>query len=160
MYTVEHLENIHLLHCSCGCRTWSCFSNSLTSLFLRACYACLERLLLQVHVNIRSSLYNTHLVIKFKNTTIPHNTYTNMDSRFSRHANPERQLIHRPSRGQCPSFVHPFEKRSYYTVAMSDRPPVRPSEFSGLFQHAFRCQFETWCIHSVNGTTCRVWVSL
>ena len=40
------------------------------------------------------------------------------------------------------------------------RPSVRPSEFSGLFfQHALRYQFETWYMHSVGGTTCRVWVS-
>ena len=139
MYTVEHLENIHLLHCSCGWRIWSCFSNSLTSLFLRACYACLERLLLQVHVNTRSSLYNTHLVIKFKSTTIPHNTYTYMDSRFSRHANPERQLIPRPSGGQCPSFCTPVWKTVVLcrgNVRPSARPSVRPSarpSFPDLF---------------------------
>ena len=31
--------------------------------------------------------------------------------------------------------------------------------FRPFIQHAFRYQFETWCIHSVGGTTCRVWVS-
>ena len=28
-----------------------------------------------------------------------------------------------------------------------------------FFQHALRYQFETWYMHSVGGTTCRVWVS-
>ena len=30
-------------------------------------------------------------------------------------------------------FIRPFEKRTYYVVAMSVRPSVRPSAFSGLF---------------------------
>ena len=58
-------------------------------------------------------------------------------------------------------FIRPFEKRTYYAMAMSVRlsvrPSVRPSEFSGLFfQRALRYQFETWYMHSVGGTTCRV----
>ena len=30
-------------------------------------------------------------------------------------------------------FIRPFEKRTYYAMAMSVRPSVRPSEFSGIF---------------------------
>ena len=64
------------------------------------------------------------------------------------------------------AFIRPFEKRTYYAVAMSVhpsvrlsvRPSVRPS-FPDFFQHALRYQFETWYMHSVDGTTCRVWVS-
>ena len=41
------------------------------------------------------------------------------------------------------------------------RPSVRPSVrvFRTFLQHALRYQFETWYIHSVGGTTCRVWVA-
>ena len=46
---------------------------------------------------------------------------------------------------QCPS------------VCPSVRPFVRV--FRTFFQHALRYQFETWYMHSVGGTTCRVWVS-
>ena len=40
-------------------------------------------------------------------------------------------------------------------------PSVRPSVrvFRTFLQHALRYQFETWYIHSVGGTTCRVWVA-
>ena len=59
-------------------------------------------------------------------------------------------------------FMRPFEKRSYYAVAMSIRPSVllsfRPS-FRTSYQYDLRYQFQTWNIHSVGGTTCRVWVS-
>ena len=62
-------------------------------------------------------------------------------------------------------FIHLFEKRTYYAMAMSVRPSVRPSVHLSLlvfwtfFQHALRYQFETWYIHSVGGTTCRVLVA-
>ena len=58
-------------------------------------------------------------------------------------------------------FIRPFEKRTYYAVAMSVRPSVCPSVrvFRTFLQHALRYQFETWYIHSVGGTTCRVWVA-
>ena len=46
---------------------------------------------------------------------------------------------------QCPS------------VRLSVRPSVRV--FRTFLQHALRYQFETWYIHSVGGTTCRVWVA-
>ena len=46
---------------------------------------------------------------------------------------------------QCPS------------VCPSVRPSVRV--FRTFLQHALRYQFETWYIHSVGGTTCRVWVA-
>ena len=46
---------------------------------------------------------------------------------------------------QCPS------------VCPSVRPSVRV--FRTFFQHALRYQFETWYMHLVGGTTCRVWVS-
>ena len=36
-------------------------------------------------------------------------------------------------------------------------PSVRV--FQTFLQHALRYQFETWYIHSVGGTTCRVWVA-
>ena len=44
---------------------------------------------------------------------------------------------------------------------MSVRPSVCPSVriFRTFLQHALRYQFETWYIHSVGGTTCRVWVA-
>ena len=44
---------------------------------------------------------------------------------------------------------------------MSVRPSVRPSVrvFRTFLQHALRYQFETWYIHSVGGTTCRVRVA-
>ena len=50
---------------------------------------------------------------------------------------------------QCPS------------VRLSVCPSVRPSVrvFRTFLQHALRYQFETWHIHSVGGTTCRVWVA-
>ena len=62
-------------------------------------------------------------------------------------------------------FIRPFEKRTYYAVAMSVGlsfcPSVRPSvrAFRIFLQHALRYQFETWYIHSVGGTTYRVWVA-
>ena len=58
-------------------------------------------------------------------------------------------------------FIRPFEKRTYYAMAMSVRLSVRPSVrvFRTFFQHALRYQFETWYMHSVGGTACRVWVS-
>ena len=37
------------------------------------------------------------------------------------------------------------------------RPSVRV--FRTFFQRALRYQFETWYMHTVGGTTCRVWVS-
>ena len=37
---------------------------------------------------------------------------------------------------------------------LSVRPSVRV--FRTFLQHALRYQFETWYIHSVGGTTCRV----
>ena len=46
---------------------------------------------------------------------------------------------------------------TYYAVAMSVRLSV--SVFRTFLQHALRYQFETWYIHSVGGTTCRVWVA-
>ena len=62
--------------------------------------------------------------------------------------------------------IRPFEKRTYYAVAMSVRQSVRPSirpsvrpRFRTFLQHALRYQFQTWYIHSVGGTTCRVWVA-
>ena len=55
-------------------------------------------------------------------------------------------------------FIRPFEKRTYYAVVISVRPSVRV--FRTCFQHALRYQFETWYLHSVGGTTCRVWVFL
>ena len=58
---------------------------------------------------------------------------------------------------------------TYYAVAMSVRPSVRLSVrpsvrpsvrvFRTFLQHALRYQFETWYMHSVGGTTCRVWVA-
>ena len=50
---------------------------------------------------------------------------------------------------QCPS------------VRLSVCPSVRPSVhvFRTFLQHALRYQFETWYIHSIGGTTCRVWVA-
>ena len=58
-------------------------------------------------------------------------------------------------------FIRPFEKRTYYAVAMSICPSARPSVrvFRTFLQHALRYQFETWYIHSVGGATCRVWVA-
>ena len=62
-------------------------------------------------------------------------------------------------------FIRPFEKRTYYAMAMSVRPSVRLSVrpsvrvFRTFLQHALRYQFETWYIHSVGGTTYRVWVA-
>ena len=46
---------------------------------------------------------------------------------------------------------------TYYAVAMSVRPSV--CVFRTYLQHALRYQFESWYIHSVGGTTCRVWVA-
>ena len=69
-----------------------------------------------------------------------------------------------------PSFF-PFlyarlKNGTYYAVAMSVRPSVRLSVrpsvhpsvrvFLTFFQHALRYQFETWYIHLVGDTTCRV----
>ena len=54
-------------------------------------------------------------------------------------------------------FIRPFEKRTYYAVAMSVRPSVRV--FRTFLQHALRYQFETCFIYSVGGTTCRVWIA-
>ena len=65
-------------------------------------------------------------------------------------------------------FIRPFEKRDVLcrgnvrpSVRLSVRPSVRPSVrvFRTFFQHALRYQFETWYIHLVGGTTCRVWVA-
>ena len=62
-----------------------------------------------------------------------------------------------------PVCIRPFEKRTFYAVAMSASPyvcpSVRPSAFSGLFQHALRYQFQTRYLHSLGGMTCRVLVS-
>ena len=59
-------------------------------------------------------------------------------------------------------FIRPFEKWTYYAMAMSVCPSVCPSVrvFRTFCQHALRYQFETWCMYSVGGTTCRVWVAL
>ena len=43
------------------------------------------------------------------------------------------------------------------SVCPSVRPPVRV--FRTFLQHALKYQFETWYIHSVGDTTCRVWVA-
>ena len=66
----------------------------------------------------------------------------------------------------CPHFLYARLKNgTYYAVAMSVRPSVCPSVrpsvrvFRTFLQHALRYQFETWYIHSVGGTTCRVWVA-
>ena len=65
-------------------------------------------------------------------------------------------------------FIRPFEKRDVLcrgnvrpSVCPSVCPSVRPSVrvFRTFLQHALRYQFETWYIHSVGGTTCRVWVA-
>ena len=65
-------------------------------------------------------------------------------------------------------FIRPFEKRDVLcrgnvrpSVRLSVRPSVRPSVriFRTFLQHALRYQFETWYMHSVGGTTCRVWVA-
>ena len=62
-------------------------------------------------------------------------------------------------------FIRPFEKRDVLcrgnvrpSVCPSVRSSVRPSVrvFRTFFQHALRYQFETWYIHLVGGTTCRV----
>ena len=55
-------------------------------------------------------------------------------------------------------FYTPFEKRTYYAMAMSVRLSVRPSvrALRTFFQHALRYQFETWYMHSVGGMTYRV----
>ena len=59
-------------------------------------------------------------------------------------------------------FIRPFEKRTYYAMAvsvrLSVRPSVRPSVrvFRTFFQRALRYKFETWYMHSVGETTCRV----
>ena len=45
-------------------------------------------------------------------------------------------------------FIRPFEKRSYYAVAMSVRLSICPS-FPEFFQHALRYKFETGYIHPV-----------
>ena len=64
------------------------------------------------------------------------------------------------------SFLYARLKNgTYYAVAMSVRPSVRLSVrpsvrvFRTFLQHALRYQFETWYMHSVGGTTCRVWVA-
>ena len=61
-------------------------------------------------------------------------------------------------------FIRPFEKRDVLcrgNVRPSVGPSVRPSVrvFRTFLQHALRYQFETWYMHSVGGTTCRVWVA-
>ena len=65
-------------------------------------------------------------------------------------------------------FIRPFEKRDVLcrgnvrpSVCPSVCPSVRPSVrvFRTFLQHALRYQFETWYMHSVGGTTCRVWVA-
>ena len=68
------------------------------------------------------------------------------------------------------SFLYARLKNgTYYAVVMSVHLSVRPSVhpsirpsvlvFRTFLQHAMRYQFETWYIHSVGGTTCRVWVA-
>ena len=54
-------------------------------------------------------------------------------------------------------FIRPFEKRTYYAVAMSVCPSVRV--FRAFFQYALRYRCETWYIHWVGSTTCRNRVS-
>ena len=54
----------------------------------------------------------------------------------------------------CRGNVRPSVRPS---VCPSVRPSVRV--FRTFLQHALRYQFETWYIHSVGGTTCRVWVA-
>ena len=61
-------------------------------------------------------------------------------------------------------FIRPFEKRDVLcrgNVRPSVCPSVCPSVrvFRTFLQHTLRYQFETWYIHSVGGTTCRVWVA-
>ena len=65
-------------------------------------------------------------------------------------------------------FIRPFEKRDVLcrgnvrpSVCPSVCPSVRPSVrvFRTFLQHALRYQFETWYMHTVGGTTCRVWVA-
>ena len=74
------------------------------------------------------------------------------------------------SRSQRNYFLYARLKNgTYYAVAMSVRPSVRLSVrpsvrpsvrvFRTFLQHALRYQFETWYMHSVGGTTCRVWVA-
>ena len=65
----------------------------------------------------------------------------------------------------CPNFYTPVWKTDVLcygngrpSVRLSVRPSVRPS-FPDFFQRALRYQFDTWYMHSVGGTTCRVWVS-
>ena len=70
----------------------------------------------------------------------------------------------RPPRGQLwmEQFLYARLKNGmYYAMAMSVRPSVRPSVrvFRTFRQHALRYQFEIWYIHSIGGTTCRVWVA-
>ena len=70
---------------------------------------------------------------------------------------------------QCFLYAR-LKNGTYYAVAMSVRPSVRLSVrpsvrpsvrvFRTFLQHALRYQFETWYMHSVGGTTCRVWVAL
>ena len=50
----------------------------------------------------------------------------------------------------------------YPPVCPPVRPSVRPSVrvFRTFLQHAMTYQFDTWYIHSVGSTTCRVWVAL
>ena len=57
-------------------------------------------------------------------------------------------------------IIRPFEKLDVLCRG-NIRPSVRPSVrvFRTFLQHALRYQFETWYIHSVGGTTCRVWVA-
>ena len=59
-------------------------------------------------------------------------------------------------------IIRLFQKWTYYALAMSVCPSIRPSVrvFQTFCQHALRYQFETWCMYSVGGTTCRVWVAL
>ena len=67
--------------------------------------------------------------------------------------------FHPSGTGNAFLYAH-LKNGTYYAVAMSVRPSVRPSVCPSVrLQHALRYQFETWYIHSVGGTTCRVWVA-
>ena len=69
-----------------------------------------------------------------------------------------------------PFFICPFEKRTYYAVAMSVRLSIRPSVrvFRTFLHHALRYQFETWYTfsrwHDMSSLSCitigSLWPSL
>ena len=76
-------------------------------------------------------------------------------------------ILFKPQSTIC-LFIRPFEKRDVLcrgnvrpSVCPSVCPSVRPSVrvFRTFLQHALRYQFEAWYIHSVGGTTCRVWIA-